>query len=353
MNRREFVRSAAALSVLGLRGAADARAKGGSALAPAQRKTADLAHFERMPIGVSFHFSMNTFTGNDYDEGTAPATAYAPSALNVDQWISTAALIGARFAILTAKHMSGFCLWDADDYAYDVAASGNRQDVCAAFVAACKKRHIMPGFYYCILDPRNEGNQGHVDWAGRVKDSYYALILRQLTELHRKYKGAGLQVIDIPGKLSPEQRWEIYRRVRGINPHCLMMVNQTWTTSQANHGRISTPEAWPTDIMVSEDALPPKEGHDPWVMYEGTRYYMPMASWIPTGPFYQGSKYRTWFWNPQFKTRPASELFDIYQKTVSRKASMTLNLSPDTRGLLPDEAVEQMHRLAELIGKSS
>jgi len=122
MNRREFVRSAAALSVLGLRGAADARAKGGSALAPAQRKTADLAHFERMPIGVSFHFSMNTFTGNDYDEGTAPATAYAPSALNVDQWISTAALIGARFAILTAKHMSGFCLWDADDYAYDVAA---------------------------------------------------------------------------------------------------------------------------------------------------------------------------------------------------------------------------------------
>ena len=352
MNRRNFVRCAAGLAAFGLRGASTSQAESASALAPAHRKTADLAKFEKMPLGVSFHFGMNTFTGNDYDEGTAPATAYAPSALNVDQWLETASLIGARYAILTAKHMSGFCLWNADNYDYDVAASGNRQDVCAAFVTACQKRDIMPGFYYCILDPRNEGNQGHVDWSGRVSDSYYSLILRQLTELHRKYRGVGLQLIDIPGKLSPEQRWEIYRSIRGINPHCLMMVNQTWDPSQVNRGRISIPEAWPTDIVVSEDALPPEEGHDAWVAYEGTRYYMPMTSWIPTGPFYKGNKYRTWFWNSQFKTRPAAELFEIYQKTISGKASLTLNLSPDTRGLLPDEAVEQMTRLAKLIGKT-
>jgi alpha-L-fucosidase len=352
MNRRRFVRTvgAAALATLGLPVVTHGRSEDDGVRGPARKKTASLAHFEGMKIGVSFHFGMNTFTGNDYDEGTAAAKVYAPGELNVDQWLATAALIGAKYAILTAKHMSGFCLWEADDYDYDVAASGNHTDVVAAFMAACQKRNITPGIYYCVLDPRNEGNQGHVDGAGRVSLSYYRLIVRQIAELHRKYKGIGLQVIDIPGKLAPEERWEIYRTVKSLSPNCLMMLNQTWDISQANQGRICAPEAWPTDIIVSEDALPPKEGHDPWVVYEGKRYYMPMASWFASGPFYEDNKYRTWFWNEHFKTRPADELFDLCQKTVSRQASFIVNLSPDKRGLLADEQVKEMHRLAALLG---
>lgn len=351
MNRRNFLQSAAfALTQAWIPRAWSAS---DSALKPSGKKTADLAKFERMKVGVSFHFSMNTFTGKDYDQGTAPATTYAPKQLNVDQWLSTAQIIGARYAVLTAKHMSGFCLWDANNYDYDVAASGNRTDVVAAFMAGCKNRNIMPGLYYCILDPRNEGDQGHVvDWSARVSASYFSFVLRQITELHRKYKGIGLQVIDIPGKLSPDERWEIYRTVKTLSPHCLMMMNQTWEISHVNQGRISSPDAWPTDIMLSEDALPPEEGHGPWVVYQGNRYYMPMACWFPSGPYYDGKKYRDWFWNPQFKTRPAADLFDLYRKTVSRNASFLLNLSPDTRGLLPNDAVEQMNALAELMRKS-
>ena len=350
MNRRNFIHSA--VSVLSLKAIEHGSAATGSTLGPSSRKTADLARFEKMSLGVSYCFGMNTFTGNDYDEGTAPASTYAPNQLNLDQWLAVAARIGARYAILTAQHMSGFCLWDADDYNYDVAASGNRTDVVAAFMAACDKYNIMPGLYYCILDPRNEGSKGKVDWSGRVSPSYYAFVLRRIKELHRNYKGIGLQVIDIPGKLSPEQRWEIYRVVKSLSPHCLMMVNQTWDPSKANQGRISTPEAWPTDIIVSEDELPPMEGHNSSVEYEGHRYYMPMLSWLPIGPFYRETKYRDWFWNPQFKTRPATEIFDLYQKTVSRNASFLMNLSPDSRGLLPDEQVEQMNHLAEFLHES-
>ncbi len=351
MNRRNFLQSAAlTLSTQCIPRAWSATAP---QVGPSMKKTADLTHFERMKVGVSFHFGINTFTGEDYDEGTAPAKLYAPCALNVDQWLATVQLIGAEYAVLTAKHQSGFCLWDADDYEYDVAASGNPTDVVAAFLSSCKKRNIMPGLYYCILDPRNEGDQGHANGTSQVSDSYFRFVLKQIKELHRKYKGIGLQVIDIPGKLSPAERWEIYRAVKAIHPDCLMMVNQTWDVSQANRGRISIPGAWPTDIMVAEDALPPKEGHDPWVEYQGSRYYMPMVSWFPSGPFYRGKKFREWFWNSKLKTRPAEDLFGLYQKTVSRNASFLLNLSPDTRGLLPDEEVEQMHRLAGLMGKRS
>ncbi len=80
------------------------------------------------------------------------------------------------------------------------------------------------GIYYCIIDPRNEGNQGHVDWTGRISNAYFDLIQRQMQELHSRYGPIGLQIIDIPGKLSPDQRWQLYREVKARDPHCLITL---------------------------------------------------------------------------------------------------------------------------------
>src|SRR5256885_9339361 len=60
--------------------------------------------------------------------------------------------------------------------------------VVAAFVAACHEYHLRPGFYYCILDPRNEGK---FDWDSPVPDAYYALIKRHLTELRSEERRVG------------------------------------------------------------------------------------------------------------------------------------------------------------------
>src|SRR5437867_13007806 len=88
---------------------------------PSTWRTRKLAKFEALHLGVSLHFSVNTFTGDDYDTGKAPASTYNPTHLDVRQWIRTARDLGAKYAVLTAKHMSGFCLWDSQGYDYDVA----------------------------------------------------------------------------------------------------------------------------------------------------------------------------------------------------------------------------------------
>ena len=136
MNRREFSKAMAAsasvfLPRVGLAGSSDR-------IEPATHPTRTLREFEKLQFGVSFHFSMSTFTGNDYETGGVPASTYNPTNLDVRQWIRAARDLGARYAVLTAKHMSGFCLWDAKDYDYDVAASPNKTDVVAEFVKACK-----------------------------------------------------------------------------------------------------------------------------------------------------------------------------------------------------------------------
>jgi len=69
---------------------------------PATRPTGALGEFEKLHFGVSFHFSMNTFTGNDYETGGVPASTYNPTDLDVRQWIRVAHDLGARYAVLTA-----------------------------------------------------------------------------------------------------------------------------------------------------------------------------------------------------------------------------------------------------------
>src|SRR5436309_11674269 len=183
MNRREFSKVMAASAVLAVPQVAKAAAS--ARIEPATHPTRALHEFEKLQFGVSFHFSMNTFTGNDYETGGVPASTYNPTNLDVRQWIRVARDLGAHYAVLTAKHMSEFCLWDAKDYDYDVAASRNKTDVVAAFVEACHQFGIRPGFYYCILDPHNEGK---FDWDATVGDKYYQLIKQQLTELHSHYR---------------------------------------------------------------------------------------------------------------------------------------------------------------------
>jgi alpha-L-fucosidase len=173
MNRRELLKRMAALSASALASSTTIPLTAAAPAAPATRRTRALAEYERLRFGVSYHFSMNTFTGDDYETGAVPAVIYNPKHLDVRQWIQVAHELGARYAVLTAKHMSGFCLWDSEGYDYDVAASGNKTDAVARFVAACREYGLRPGFYYCILDPHNEGK---FDCNSPVSDSYYKLI---------------------------------------------------------------------------------------------------------------------------------------------------------------------------------
>lgn len=314
---------------------------------PATSKTPLLADYEALRFGVSYHFSMNTFTGDDYETGAVPATTYNPKRLDVRQWLSVAHELGAKYAVLTAKHMSGFCLWDSEGYDYDVAASGNKTDVVAEFVADCKEFGMRPGYYYCILDPHNEGK---FEWRSMVPDKYYDLIKHHLTELHTRYPGAVYQLFDITWKITLEQRWELYRLVKKLNPNCVIVCNQGFDQSRRNQGRICEPDSWPTDVINGEDTLPPPEGHDPHITFNGKQYYMPFETWLPTGPIYQPMpRMHSWFWREGTKTQSPETIADAYKACMRGNTNLLLNMSPDNTGRLTDEAVGVMHQVAKLI----
>ena len=349
MNRREFSKTIAASAAL--LGSRFSLAASSHRIEPATHPTHGLREFEKLQFGVSYHFSMNTFTGNDYETGSVPVSTYNPTNLDVRQWIRVARDLGAKYAVLTAKHMSGFALWDSANYDYDVAASPNKTDVVAEFVKACKEYGLKHGFYYCILDPHNEGK---FDWDIPVQEGYYKLIKQQLTELHSKYPNTFYQLLDITWKLSPDQRWEVYELIKKYSPHGVVVMNQAFYQSKRNLGKICEPKSWPTDVINGEDQLPPPDGHDPHVKFEGRTYYMPMEAWMPIGPPYKPMPpMHSWFWRPGFVTQGAETIASYYSDCRTRNSNLLLNLSPDTRGQIPEEMVNTLQQAARIINRKS
>jgi hypothetical protein len=100
--------------------------------------------------------------------------------------------------------------------------------------------------------------------------------------------------------------------------------------------------------------MPPPEGHNPRVEFEGKTYYMPLEAWIPTGPpFKPLPPMNSWFWRPGFTTQSAAKIAGEYADCRKRKSNLLLNLSPDTSGRLPNEMVQTLQEAADLIKKHS
>ena len=71
-------------------------------------------------MGVVFHYDLHVFDGKAYSQGANRITPvddynmFNPERLDTDQWIRAARAAGAKFAVLTATHETGFGLWQSD-----------------------------------------------------------------------------------------------------------------------------------------------------------------------------------------------------------------------------------------------
>ncbi len=305
-------------------------------IAPASERTTRLAEWEGLKYGMFLTFGMSTFEGVEMSTGKLPSTAYAPTKLDVRQWVHTAKQAGMGYAVLTAKHVAGHCLWPSEGYDYGVTTSGNKTDVVGEFMKACKEEGIKPGIYYCLLDTHNEtGFQP----TGAVGDQYFQLIKRHITDLHTHYPGIYEQWIDGPHKLSPQQRQEIYALIKKLSPDCLVLGNAGYA-----NGTKVLPGTWPTDLLDGERTVPPSR-HNPVKTVDGRTYYLPMEECDTIS--------MRWFWAPNDPPKTVRTLYKLYVQTVGRGANLLLNVPPDKTGRIPQEYVDTLMELKKVIDDPS
>jgi len=287
-----------------------------------------------MQYGMFLHWGMSTFTGEalfgrNLELPLPLSTTYCPPQVDADQWARVAKDAGMRYAVLTAKHNIGHCLWPSDYTDYDVTTSGNPTDAVALFVHACRKYGLAPCLYYNLgKDVAHRRDKGMTD------DEYEAHAINQLSELLSQYGPIPLMWLDGPAKFSEDGRLRVYDAVKSLQPDCLVMLN---------HGfRDGTEiDVWPTDLIDGECTLPPPEGHNPWMEHEGTTYYIPME----VCDMAAGS----WFWKGDDIVRPLDELLTLYRETTSRNANLLLDVTPNKEGRIPNAQVDRLMELAGAI----
>lgn len=156
--------------------------------------TPEQAAWADAEIGVIIHYDINVLapdTFNYADAATLPdLKLFNPSKLDTDQWIESAVEAGAKYAVLVAKHGTGFTLWDskADDYGVGGTPwKGGEGDIVADFIASCKKYNVKPGIYYNTNSNTKYGAAYKPFETAEAQKHYNEMVLAQLTELWTGY----------------------------------------------------------------------------------------------------------------------------------------------------------------------
>jgi len=342
LTRRRLLQQGGAVAVLGGVASMNARAVGGGeemSKRGSQRLSLEqLQAWEALAYGMFIHFGMSTFVGQELPDGKAPASVYAPDRLDVDQWVAVARDAGMQYAVLTAKHVAGHCLWPSDHTDYTVANSGDKTDVVEAFVKACQKRGVLPGLYYCSWDNHNRfGSKTPSDPKGGLAayttSLYQTFQTAQVTELLTRYGPIAEVWIDIPGVLGRGYRTFLYNRIAELQSGTVIMMNSGISTGET----YNVDYAWPSDLIAIERCLPPETGHEKWRTIEGKKYYMPGEVCDPIG--------KHWFYVEGDMPRADQELLEQFQACRARGVNFLLDVPPDKHGLIPEASVRALQRL--------
>ena len=151
-------------------------------------------------LGLLYCYELHVFNPARYGQSVARKTKldldlFNPARLDTDQWMEGAVAMGAKFAILTASHESGFRLWQSDANPFSLKSTrwgGGTRDVVGEFVESCRRAGIKPGIYLGtrwnahleVLDHKVNLGRGGDD----AKQAAYArLIEREVTEICTRY----------------------------------------------------------------------------------------------------------------------------------------------------------------------
>lgn len=152
-------------------------------------------------LGVVFHYDLHVFDGLVYGQGNnrinpiEDYNIFHPDQLDTDQWIQSAKAAGAKFAILTATHETGFGLWQSDVNPYCMKAlkwRDGKGDIVRDFVNSCRKYGVQPGIYIGIrwnslLGIHNFKAEGEGEFARNRQEWYKRLCEKMVTELCTRY----------------------------------------------------------------------------------------------------------------------------------------------------------------------
>ena len=297
--------------------------------------TENQLRWQDMEMYAFIHYSLNTYTDQEWGFGNEDPKLFNPSDLDCRQWARVCKQAGMKGIIFTAKHHCGFCMWPSAYTEYSVKNApwkNGKGDVVRELAEACREEGLEFAVYLSPWD-RNHPEYG--------RPAYVTYFRNQLRELLTNYGdifevwfdganggdgwyGGANETRKIDRTTYYE--WpETYKMIRVLQPRCLIWNDGSdrgdlrWVGTEA--GNIGETN-W--SLMSGKGDTPYQMLHygvedgDVWCPGETNTSIRP-------GWFYHDAE------NEHVKS--LSKLMDTYYKSVGRNSTLLLNfpIAPNGR----------------------
>jgi len=340
------------------------------------------------------HYGPNAFRGVEWGSGREDPSLFNPSSFDADQWVRAMKDAGGKMIVLVCKHHDGLCLWPTRYTPHSVASSpwlDGKGDVVKAVAKAAGAHGLKLGVYLSPADlyqlrtnPKNPGGyygdgsdsvlstiptdpasfktnpaQGRAPAEGFTHytytvDDYNRYFLNQLYELLTEY-GPVAEVWFDGANPDPSVKetynyaaW--YDLIGHLQPGAVIMgkgPDVRWVGTESGYGRTTEWSVIPLPASPDTFIWPDMTAKD-----LGSRAKLTSGShlwWYPAEVNVTILANGQWFWAAGKRPRSVSQLVDIYYSSIGRNGNLIMNLSPDKRGLIPDDQLTALSRMAEIV----
>ena len=246
------------------------------------------------------------------------AETFCPEKGCAEAWVKAAKAAGMQYICFTAKHHDGFCLWDTKYTEYNVMNTPYGRDLLSEVAEACHRHGLLLELYYSQPDWHyplsvNLGGDHQLDRPnpGDTPDEegYKEYIRNQIRELLTGYGPIAALFWDIPPtSVDPS----INELARSLMPGILI------NDRGYDKGDYSTPERHVPDGAFSRLTEGCQSvGAESWGYRENEDYFT------------------------------AGYLCDSVDRILSRGGNYLLNVGPDGRGRIPEEALALLKKVGD------
>ena len=291
--------------------------------------------WQDMEMYAFIHYSLNTYTDQEWGFGDEDPALFNPSDLDCRQWARVCRQAGMKGIIFTAKHHCGFCMWPSAYTEYSVKNAPWKEgkgDVVRELAEACREEGLKFAVYLSPWD-RNHPEYG--------RPEYVTYFRNQLRELLTNYGdifevwfdganggdgwyGGANETRRIDGKTY--YGWaETFQMIRELQPKAVI-----WNDG-GDRGDLRWVGTEAGNVGETNWSLMPATGDTPYPMLhygvEDGDVWCPgeTNTSIRPGWFYHETE------NAHVKS--LSKLMDTYYKSVGRNSTLLLNfpIAPNGR----------------------
>lgn len=272
---------------------------------------------------------------------------FHPDQFNPTQWAKDAKEAGMKYAVLTAKHHDGYCLFDTKTTTWK-----SNEDYVRLFLDAFRKEGLKVGLYYSLLDWHHPDYPHYKDKhhplrndstctnENRNFDTYLSYMHTQIQELLTNYGKLDIMWFDFSYDTMRKDVWDadkIVTMARQYQPD--MIIDNRLEGDGIHPGTImdENPSKTSGDFTSPEQMIPPygivnKAGKDiPW---EACLTMNEHWGYCAKDTNYKSSKL----------------IIRTLVECVSKGGNMILNVGPDARGNFPKQSrkiLQEIHAWME------